>query len=91
MFGLTLEELPQEDYLIWDCNWPAFDVFSNMATQWRVGFNGAIGLDYNAIPFTAKCLGYKNKQVKAMFPDLQVMENEALITMGENQKNADNR
>lgn len=45
----------------------------------------ATGLDYTAIPIVGKLLGYKNKEIKDMFPDLQVMENEALITMGENQ------
>lgn len=45
---------------------------------------GATGLDYNTIPVTASLLGYKKKQLKDMFSDIQVMENEALITMGEN-------
>lgn len=48
----------------------------------------ATGLDYNVIPMVGKSLGFKKKKIHAMFPDLQVMENEALITMGENQKNA---
>jgi hypothetical protein len=42
------------------------------------------------IPSVGKMLGFKNKQINEMFPDLQVMENEALITMGENQKDANN-
>lgn len=45
---------------------------------------GAIGLDYNAIPIAASLLGYKKKKLQNMFSDIQVMENEALITMGEN-------
>lgn len=51
----------------------------------------ATGLDYTAIPVVGKMLGYSKKEIKEMFPDLQVMENEALITMGENQKNDNNR
>lgn len=47
----------------------------------------ATGLDYSAIPVVANLLGYSKKQLKDLFPDIQVMENEALITMGENQKN----
>lgn len=88
MFGLRLDEVPNEDYYIWDINWPAFEVFNGMSSQWRVGMNGAIGLDYNTIKIVGKGLGYKKKQLTAMFSDLQVMENEALITMGENQKDA---
>lgn len=51
---------------------------------------GATGLDYAAIPPVAKMLGIKKKELSSMFPDLQVMENEALVTMGENQKDANN-
>lgn len=90
MFGLKLEEIPPEDVFVWDVNWPAFDVFNAMATQWRVGMNGATGLDYNIFPMVAKNLGYKKKQHAELFHDLQIMENEALITMGENRKDADN-
>lgn len=91
MFGLKLEEVPQEDYMIWDCNWDAFTLFYNLQSQWRVaGMGSATGLDYNAIIPTGTLLGYKKKQIKEMFSDLQVMENEALVTMGENQKDDNN-
>lgn len=87
LFGLKLEEVPQEDFYVWDCNWDVFNLFYNLQSQWRVaGMGSATGLDYNAIIPTGKLLGYKKKELKAMFPDLQVMENEALITMGENLK-----
>lgn len=88
MFGLTLEEIPEEVVEIWDINWNAFNLFHSLTTQWRVGMGGATGLDYSVIPTVGKMLGFKNKQINEMFPDLQVMENEALITMGENQKDA---
>lgn len=51
---------------------------------------GASGLDYSVIPTVANMLGIKKKKLKEMFPDLRVMENEALVTMGENQKDANN-
>ena len=88
LFGLTLEEIPEEVVEIWDINWNAFNLFHSLTTQWRVGMGGATGLDYSVIPTVGKMLGFKNKQINEMFPDLQVMENEALITMGENQKDA---
>lgn len=50
----------------------------------------ATGLDYNSIPVVGELLGFKKKKVKSMFSDIQVMENEALITMGENQKDDNN-
>lgn len=88
LFGLSLDEIPPEIIEIWDINWPAFSVFHSMSTQWRVGMGGATGLDYATLPIVAKLIGYKNKEVQDMFPDIQVMENEALITMGENKQDA---
>lgn len=89
MFGLSLEEIPEEIVEVWDINWNSFSLFYALSTQWRVsGMGSATGLDYGVIPDVGKMLGFKKKQIKEMFPDLQVMENEALITMGENQKDA---
>lgn len=85
---MKLEELPEEIIEVWDINWNTFTLFHSLCTQWRVGMNGATGLDYNVIPTVGKMLGLKKKQINDLFPDLQVMENEALITMGENQKDA---
>lgn len=87
---MTLEEIPEEDVLVWDINWNTFNLFMALTTQWRVGMGGATGLDYAVIPTVGKMLGFKKKDINDMFPDLQVMENEALITMGENDKNANN-
>lgn len=85
-WGLDLTEIPPEIIPVWDMNWKAFAVFHSASTQWRVGMGGATGLDYNVIPTIGKMLGYKKKDLQDMFPDIQVMENEALITMGENNK-----
>lgn len=90
LFGLTLEEIPEEVIEVWDINWNTFNLFNALTTQWRVGMGGATGLDYSVIPSVGKMLGLKQKQINELFPDLQVMENEALITMGENQKDANN-
>lgn len=89
LFGLALEELPPEDVFVWDINMPVFNWFANCDTQWRTGMNGATGLDYTAVRATAEMMGFKKKQITDMFPDLKVMENEALITMRENMKDAD--
>lgn len=91
LWGLKLEEIPPEIIEVWDINWDSFILFNNLSSQWRIGgMDGASGLDYNAIPVTGKLLGFKKKKLKDMFPDIQVMENEALITMGENTKDDNN-
>lgn len=87
---MDVDEIPVEDVQVWDINWPTFELFYNLSTQWRTGMGGASGLDYSVIPTVASMLGIKKKKLKEMFPDLRVMENEALVTMGENQKDANN-
>lgn len=92
LFGLDLDEIPEEVIEVWDINWNTFLFFNNLTTQWRTsGMGSATGLDYNVIPTVGKMMGFKKKEINKMFNDLQVMENEALITMGENQKDANNR
>lgn len=56
--------------------WESYLVFSAMSTQWRVGMNGATGLDYSVIPNVLELLNIKNKAT--IFDDLRVMELKAL-------------
>jgi hypothetical protein len=34
---------------IWEENWSALSLYLRLHTQWRVGFSGAVGLDYNVL------------------------------------------
>ncbi len=56
--------------------WESYLVFSAMRTQWRVGMNGATGLDYSVIPNVLELLNIKSKAT--IFDDLRVMELKAL-------------
>lgn len=85
MFGLAPEDL-DEDVEVWPDNWSAFRLFNAMATQWRTGACGATGLDYTSIRDVAEFIGIKKKQIKEIFPDLQVMEAEALAAMAEDRE-----
>lgn len=58
-----------------------FDVFLSMSTQWRMGPNGPIGLDYAAIPAVMSLLNVKKKSRSRLFRDLQVIEYAALEEM----------
>jgi hypothetical protein len=82
LFGLSPGDL-DEDMEVWSDNWPAFCLFSAMATQWRTGACGATGLDYTSIRDVAGYLGIRKKQIAEIFHDLQVMEAEALLVMSE--------
>lgn len=59
--------------------WESYLVFSAMSTQWRIGMNGATGLDYSVIPNVLELLNIKNKA--AVFDDLRIMEIKALELM----------
>lgn len=82
MFGLTLDDI-DEDVEIWPDNWPVFRLFNALGTQWRTGACGATGLDYTSIRDVASFIGIKKKQIPEIFPDLQLMEVEALAVMAE--------
>ena len=81
--GLTLDDIETEDVEVWPDAWPAFCLFEAFGTQWRLGPGGPSGLDYTAIPSTAKMVGIKGRGLAEVFPDLRVMENEALSVMAE--------
>ncbi|WP_256581505.1 MULTISPECIES: DUF1799 domain-containing protein [Pseudomonas] len=88
VLGLTAADLDDEDVEVWPCNWPAFLLFNRMSTQWRAGSGGAIGLDYSSIRDVAGFLGIKKKKLAEIFPDLQVLEGEALRVMAEERENS---
>lgn len=54
-----------------------------MSTQWRTGACGATGLDYTSIRDVAGFLGLTQVQATDIFPDLRIMEAEALRVMAE--------
>ena len=81
--GLTLADIEEDDVEIWPDNWPVFRLFNALGTQWRTGAGGATGLDYTPIRDVASYIGIKKRQIPELFPDLQVMEAEALAVMAE--------
>ncbi|KGU87198.1 DUF1799 domain-containing protein [Pseudomonas mediterranea] len=82
MFGLSADDLVR-DVEVWPDNWPAFRLFNALSTQWRMGASGPTGLDYTSIRDVARFIGIKKKQIAEIFPDLQVMEVEAIAVMAE--------
>lgn len=81
--GLSLDDIETEDVEVWPDVWPAFCLFEALGTQWRLGPGGPSGLDYTAVPCTAKMIGLKHRELSEAFNDLRVMENEALALMAE--------
>ncbi|WP_454863367.1 DUF1799 domain-containing protein [Pseudomonas hormoni] len=81
--GLTLADIEEDDVEVWPDNWPVFRLFNALGTQWRTGPGGATGLDYSVVREVAILIGIKKRQIPELFPDLQVMEAEALAVMAE--------
>lgn len=87
MVGFDLFGLAQEsEVLVWPENELAFDTFSRLRTQWRVGMAGPTGLDYNAAFSLIDRLGLSRKKAAALFDDVQTMEYEAIQAMAENRE-----
>lgn len=82
MFGLSPDDC-DDTIEVWPDNWPAFRLFEAMTTQWRTGACGATGLDYSAIYDTASLSGFTKKATMKLFPDLRVLEAEAMLAMSE--------
>ncbi|WP_414865478.1 DUF1799 domain-containing protein [Pseudomonas sp. IT-P12] len=82
-FGFLVGDLTGQDFEVWPDNWSAFKVFEAMSTQWRTGACGATGLDYTSIRHVAGFLGLTRSEVADIFPDIRVMEAEALGVMAD--------
>lgn len=86
LFGLQVVDVaPDADMLVWAENWPVFELFYLMRTQWRMGWGGAVGLDYAALPTWCKP-GNGGRRGRAMLEALQVMEAEALCVFASQAK-----
>lgn len=81
MWGLTVEEASGPPVGIWPDNIAAVNVFVAMSTQWRTGFNGPTGLDYNALPVVMRMIGVPQKDRADAFDGVRTMEDAALEVM----------
>lgn len=72
--------------LIWPENWPAFEVFSALRTQWRIAHCGRTGLDYGAIPITLRLCNVPRSDWPEVFAALRIMESAALEEMHKDDK-----
>lgn len=54
-----------------------------MSTQWRVGLNGAVGLDYNVLPFLFRLMRIPRENQLDVLDDIRVMESTVLKLFAE--------
>lgn len=90
--GMAPEEIKRrieaepEEFPVWPENWDALGVFTRLATQWRTGFAGATGLDYNVIPAVMRLCRIGPAQRQEVFDTVRQMEAAALELFAERAK-----
>ena len=74
MLGIVIPELePEEDFLVFEENWAAIDLFLKVQTQWRIGGLGNLcGLCYADVLTIGRL--YEIPNLVEVFEDLQVLE-----------------
>lgn len=84
--GLLPEDFAADDTVdVWPENWPVVQFFEAIsAGAWQFGSNGPIGIRPEALREVRLSMGVGAQQWRAMFPDVRVMEAEALDTMNRN-------
>ncbi len=82
--GLKPEDYSDDDEVqVWPESWPAIQLFQTLRTQWRVGLNGATGLDYGPLFVCLDRLDLDAPDRDDLFEDIQILEGYALSVMHE--------
>lgn len=81
--GMLAAAASKEVVEIWPENWPAWQFFMSVRTQWNEGLNGRTGLRYEAIYPLLDRLFPDPADWQTMFDDLQTLEIAALNAMHE--------
>jgi len=80
-FGLTQMDYQvnaDTQYGVLPCNWASVMLFIDLTTQWRVGVNGATGIDYAVIPHVLSMRRVRRALWPELFDDVREMEREVL-------------
>jgi Phage related hypothetical protein (DUF1799) len=80
-FGLTVDEASGPPVEVWPDNLAPVNIFIAMATQWRLGPGGPIGLDYAALPAVMRLCGIPKKERAEAFDGIRILEDAALEQM----------
>lgn len=75
---MTEADHPRPEVDLWPENWPAIRLFTQVATQWRMGFNGPTGLDYNVVFHELDRAGLVGDDFDEMMAQIRVIEATAL-------------
>jgi len=76
--GLTVDEACGPPVEIWPDSERAVSLFIELCTQWRIGPNGPVGLDYNVLFHKIDRMNLKRKDYDLLESQVRTMEDEAL-------------
>jgi hypothetical protein len=68
----AVEDDEPDEFEVWPENVEAVKWFQRLQTQWRIGMNGALGMEYGVIFELFRM--YEVAEPRALFEDLQIME-----------------
>jgi hypothetical protein len=66
---------------VWPENWPAWQLFCRLSTQWRIAMNGPTGLDYQPLMRLLDLEDLSPADWQDRFDDVRVLEAAALEQM----------
>ena len=69
---------------VWPENWPAFNLFNKVSTQWRDNGYDPVGLDYTPLFYLMRRMNLSDQEWDDLFEAVQILEAEAVKTMREN-------
>ena len=71
------------DVDVWPENWATVQLFDRVATQWRIGGRGPVGLDYTAMYPVMDRMQLGAADWLQMLDDIRAMEEAAMVQMQE--------
>lgn len=77
-YALTMDDYPPPEVGIWPESWLAFQMFTRLSTQWRIGAAGPVGLDYNVLFHELDRAGLNGDDYDDTFASIRVIEGVAL-------------
>lgn len=82
-------QLAEPAFYLWPENLPAFELWAEIQTQWRVGMQGRMGLDYAAVDaHLRQAHRLRPRARRERWAQLRAMEQAALLAWAEKRDNA---
>lgn len=79
--GFTLADYEGDFVECWPDNWDAFQLFSSIGNQWRVGVAGVISLDYAVLFHRMDRMKLPDDEYEQLFEDVKALEGAALAVL----------